>query len=242
MLMIILDHLKKTNGVGVPLDFKYIHTSYRNKRLGKKQSVPRPAYRNYARALNRLTKKWISFEIKNARKRYHINNSKFHCKRLVNFNYGEVVKGDVTFDYHLGDFGNVLLVSKRFSDILPIDIIRLPYKQISILYIGLYLSRLIFINRRKKKTNFNVTLKSIMENIMLHKVNGDNTGVSLLSKLEQNIPNKYSYINNFKKHLEIVLKMLVENKSIKLYEILPLNIEDINISNYEKCKLQINIK
>ena len=134
------------------------------------------------------------------------------------------------------------MLSKRFSDILPIDIIRLPYKQISVLYIGLYLSRLIFINRRKKKTQFNVTIKSIMNNIMLHKVNGDNTGITLLSKLQQSIPNKYSYICNFRNHLEMVLRMLTENKSIASYEVLPLEIKDMNISNYEKLKLQIDIK
>lgn len=243
MLMIILDHLKKTNGIGVPLDFKYIHTSYRNRRLGKKQSVPKPDYKNYVRALNRLNKKWISLKIKNARKRYHINNSSgLNYKKLININYTEGIMGNITFDYSLGELGNILLVSKRFSDILPIDVIRLSYKQISVLYIALYLSRLVFINRRKKKAEFNVTIKSIMQNIMLHKVNGDNTGMTLLSKLEQNIPNKYSYINNFKKHLEMVLKMLVDNKNIKSYELIPLNIKDMNITNFEKCKLQINIK
>lgn len=242
MLMIILDHYKKTDALGVPLTFKFIQTSYRNRRLGKEHSIPKPDYRNFAKAINGLKNKWISLEIKNTRRRYHINNSKYSSRRLININFTKGVRGNVIFDYGLGEYGNVLMVSKRFSDILPIDIIRLPYKQVSALYIGLYLSRLIFINRRKKKTQFNVTIKSIMKNIMLHTVNGDNTGITLLSKLEQSIPNKYSYICNFRNHLEMVLKMLIENKSIASYEVLPLDIEDMNISNYEKLKLQINIK
>ena len=35
MLMIILDHYKKTDALGVPLTFKFIQTSYRNRRFTK---------------------------------------------------------------------------------------------------------------------------------------------------------------------------------------------------------------
>ena len=242
MLMILLDHYTKAKGVEVPITIKQIHIDYRNRRMGKEQSIPKPDYKSYVIALNSLKKRFISFNIVRKIKLMHSGISKHKCRKLINIFHTKQPHGNTILEYSLGEFGDILLLSRRYSDILPVEIIRLPYKQISALYIGLYLARLIFINRRKKQKQFNVSINSIMKNIMLHQVNGDNTGITLASKLKEHIPNKYTYIDNFRKHLKMVLKMLEENKSISSFEMLPINIDDMNISNYETLKLQINIK
>ena len=47
------------------------------------------------------------------------------------------------------------------------------------LYIGIYISRLIFINRRKQRNEIVVTIDSIMKHIRLHDSSGVDSGKNL---------------------------------------------------------------
>lgn len=241
LIMILLDHYKKNDGLGVPISFRDIQVNYRNKRLGKSHYLPRRDYVAYVRALNGLQDKWIKLDVKQ-RKRYHIKKIKYDNNPLLRLYASRVECGDVVFEYALGEFGDVLLQSKRFSDIIPIDIIRLSYQQITAVYLALYLSRLIFINKRKKNHTVTITVNSLMENVMIHKKNGMNTGKTLNEILLDDISNKYTYITTFKKHLRYVLDLFVRDGVIQTYKVIPMELDEISIKNYKKGKLQIVIK
>ena len=241
LIMILLDHYKKNDGLGVPISFRDIQVNYRNKRLGKRHYLPRKDYVAYVRALNGLQDKWINLDVKQ-RKRYHIKATKYDNNPLLRLNSSRVECGDIVFEYGLGEFGDVLLQSKRFSDIIPIDIVRLSYQQITAVYLALYLSRLIFINKRKKNHAFTITVNSLMENVMIHKKSGMNTGKSLNEILLDDISNKYTYITTFKKHLSYVLDLFIRDGVIQTYKVIPMELEEISIKNYKKGKLQIVIK
>lgn len=241
LIMILLDHYKKNDGLGVPISFRDIQINYRNKRLGKSHYLPRKDYVAYVRALNGLQDKWINLDIKQ-RKRCHIKATKYDNNLLLRLQASKEESGNVVFEYAFGEYGDVLLQSKRFSDIIPIDIVRLSYQQITAVYLALYLSRLIFINKRKKNHTFAITVNSLMENVMIHKKCGMNTGKTLNEILLDDITNKYTYINTFKKHLKYVLDLFVRDGVIQSYKIIPVELSEISIKNYKKGKLQIVIK
>lgn len=241
LIMILLDHYKKNDGLGVPISFRDIQVNYRNKRLGKSHYLPRRDYVAYVRALNGLQDKWINLDVKQ-RKRYHIKKTKYDNNPLLRLHASRVEGGNIVFEYALGEFGDVLLQSKRFSDIIPIDIIRLSYQQITAVYLALYLSRLIFINKRKKNHTFTITVNSLIENVMIHKKNGMNTGKTLNEILLDDISNKYTYITTFKKHLSYVLNLFIRDGVIQTYKVIPMELDEISIKNYKKGKLQIVIK
>lgn len=241
LIMILLDHYKKNDGLGVPISFRDIQINYRNKRLGTSRYLPRKDYVAYVRALNGLQNKWVNLDIKQ-RKRYHIKATKYNNNPLLRLQASRVEDGNIVFEYALGEFGDVLLQSKRFSDFIPIDIIRLSYQQITAVYLALYLSRLIFINKRKKNNEFTITVNSLMDNVMIHKKSGMNTGKTLNEILLDDISNKYTYITIFKKHLRCVLDLFIRDGVIQTYRVIPMELEEISIKNYKKGKLQIVIK
>ena len=166
----------------------------------------------------------------------------YKATRLLNVHKSIEENGNVRFDYALGEYGDILLQSKRYSDILPIDIIRLSYQRSTAIYIALYLSRLIYINKRKRSNSITITINSLLENVMIHDRFGKNTGKTLRAVLDEPIPNKYTYMNIFRKHLKYVLELLIRDSVIESYQVMPQSLEEIRVCNYEKGKLQIVLK
>ena len=243
LIFILLDHYKKFGSIDCHLTFSHIHKNYRNKRTGRTIVMNQKELQIYKNAINSLQQKRIKLEIKNTRKRYGVNNTYISDFRLLIITaYTEQENGDISFDYTLSQYGQVLLNSKRFSDILPIEILHISYQQAMILYIGIYLSRLIFINQRKKQSEFTINISSIMKHIRMHDKQGNDTGKTLYEILKDNISNKYTYLNTFKKDLENVLYLIYKNGKIYNRRFISIELENLNVKNYELSKLQIYLK
>lgn len=243
MLLILLDHYIKNKGLSIPITLKKIHKCYRNKRTGKKDIMSYSNKAAYSNALRRLQEKKINVEINNKRKRYKVNNKNIYGQRLLKItDWKSLSDGDFQFEYSFGDYGNILLKSKRYSNNVPIEMIHASYQQITFVYIMLYLSRLIFINRRKLIPNINITIDGLMKRIIQHDKNGNSTRKSLSDVLEQDVKNKYIYLKIFKKHLKMVLRLFEDNGIISSYKFnIIKDLDELNIKNYKNCKLKIVI-
>ena len=243
LLLILLDRMKKSDSTQCSLSIKDIHHGYRNKRVGRAHLISKSELEKYKNSVNSLQNRHVLIDIKNARKRFGIKNTKnintkiFGIKKSTSFENGNIV-----FNYKFGKYGDILLKSKRFSDILPIEFIHVSYQQVMILYIALYLGRFIFINQRKHRNSYTVNITSIMNGIMIHDKLGNNTGKTLFDVLQTKIPNKYTYIETFKNDLLYVLDILKTYKKIVDYRIIPLELSDMSIKNYMLCKLQVDLK
>lgn len=243
LIIILLDHYKKYGSIDCSLTFSHIHKNYRNKRTGRTIVMSEDELKIYKEAINSLQHKKIELEIKNTRKKYGVNNTYISDFRLLIITaYTESDNGDISFNYTFSQYGQILLDSKRYSDILPIELLHISYQQVMLLYIGIYLSRLIFINQRKKQSDFMINISSIMKHIKIHDKKGKDIGKTLYEILKEDISNKYTYINTFKKDLEKVLYVLYRNGSIDNIEYVAVSLEELNVRNYELGKLQINLK
>lgn len=221
----------------------YIHKNYRNKRTGRKIVMNKKDWLSYIKALNDLQNKNVNLIIGNVRKRYGMNKSKINNKPILvikNMNYME--NGDISISYDLGKLGEIILKSKRYSTNVPIDIIRKPYQQVMLIYLSMYISRLVYINSRKRNTYFNVKLTSILDNIIIHNKKGYSIGISLKTALNTNITNKYTYLEEFKRNLIYVLELLKKCGVIYGFITYPEDINNISIRNYEIYKLQLQVK
>lgn len=242
LLMILLDYYIKNGAEPQFITLSYIHKAYRDKRTGKKNVMSQTDLSAYIKAIDQLRLKKVSVDIKNVRRKYKVNNTHICNKRLLNLReYMRLPNGDIIFSYDFGEFGDILVKSKRYSNNIPIDIVRCSYQQITMLYIMMYLSKLIYINQKKTVNDFKLMFTSIMKHIKVHAKDGSNTNQNLLEILGTKIMNKYNYLTIFKQHLINVLDMLLENGTIKDYAIHP-NIDELTIKNYEKYKLQIKLK
>jgi hypothetical protein len=243
LLVILLDHYIKCGGLGTSLSLSYIHSKYRNKRVGKNKVMSNKELMAYHTALEDLQKKKISLSIGNTRKRYKLNNTRISSIRLFNIsNYSFNSNGDFVFEYNFGKYGETLIKSKRYSNNVPIDMVKVSFQQIEIVYLFLYLSRLIFINKRKLHSEKEVMLETIFKQIKIHDKQGNNTQISLYGLINGNYPTKYVSIRQFQTHLLYVLEMFKKMGTIRDYRMYPIDIKDLSIKNYQSTKLQIIIK
>ena len=114
---------------------------------------------------------------------------------------------------------------------LPISILRIPYKQVMKLYIAMYISRLVFINRRKGKRDFVITIESIMKNVRIHNADGTDAGKNLYELMNNKDLSKYSKLKLFNTYLNDVLEMLKLKGSIYDY--------DMSLEDGWKCHIDI---
>lgn len=231
--IILVDFKLKNPSINYPISLSYIHKKYRGKRVGKTEVMSQSDLDAYKRALNGLQRKRINMNTGKGRLRYKQNNIEVNNGRIFKItNITEKSNGDLVFEYTLGNYGEVIRKCKRYSDMLPINILKTSYKQNMKLYIGIYISRLIFINRRKQRNEIVVTIDSIMKHIRLHDSSGVDSGKNLYELMNEDHISKYSKLKLFNSYLIEVLEMLKFNSTIYDY--------DMSLADGWKC--QINLK
>ena len=121
------------------------------------------------------------------------------------------------------------------SGTMPISLIRSEYNQINKLQIGLYISRMVFINNRKTKVQenkkYNLSIKSILDNIMAFGENGCAECKTLYVKLmdkDEDQKLKWKLLKILKKTLKDTLQEFVTYKKIKDFNVPEIKLKDIS--------------
>jgi hypothetical protein len=237
LMMILLSKLieNKSNEISI----KEIEKYYRKKRTGR--IINTTIQNTYLVTLMKLQEKSLLFHVGDVRKRYKVSNISAEQQLLELTDCKKDKVNNLTFNYSFGKFEEVIIKSKRYSDLLPIEVMHSSYKQITFVLISLYIGRLIFINQRKRKKTICITIKGIMSHIYTFDKEGYNTGKTYYDVINSSVSNKYTLLKLFQKNLLKILDLLKAKGSIKEYQLKPNNIKTINISNYDLIKLEITI-
>jgi hypothetical protein len=198
----------------------------RNKRYGKTKVLDDLTLEAYDKAIIGLANNYVEYDLKDKRKKYKITYRKHSHPLLIIYSLKQETSGNKVITCSLGPLGKTLLESKRYSTLIPRKYFQLNINEISTYQIALYVCRIIYIERRKKKKSSTITLKSVLMNINKY-VNCNGRLISISSCFDYKGPNKKRLYNN------------IINKTEELLEDL-LN-EDI-IINYRSMKLDDCIK
>lgn len=136
----------------------------RNKRVGNSKVVDDATLNAYDKAFEGLCSKRIKYDIGNSRQNKNITYRQYEQPLLMVWDLKELSNGDMIFNYSLGPFGKTLIESKRYSNLVPAKYFTLNFKEVMSYEIALYVCRMIYINKKKKKPII-ITLNSIMKNI-----------------------------------------------------------------------------
>lgn len=237
------------------ISLSQIHRAYRGKTLKNNELLDNKEKVIYMNTIKSLSEKQISIVTSEDFKIKSGLGNLISTLPLIIITNEENVDNDIVYDYSLGALERIVKLSRRFSnDILPTEFFFLAMKKIVEFKIGVYLSNLIFINRRKKQHYFMLKLKSFMKAIPYFDNEGKSTGVTYLEKMEENISNKTTILRRFFKNIIRVLDIYKNNYKILDYEVYmnfdnkSLNIEkkyfekEINVKNFETVKFKIYFK
>lgn len=136
----------------------------RNKRVGKTRVVDEATLKAYDKAFQGLCEKRIKYDLKESRKNKKISYRAYEHPLLIINDLKELCNGDYIINYSLGPFGKTLIESKRYSNLVPSKYFKLNFNEVMSYEIALYICRIIYINRKKKKP-ITITLNSVMKNI-----------------------------------------------------------------------------
>lgn len=222
---LLLHKCIELNSEFASISFKELQ-ELRNKRCGKKQVLDIATANAYNTAFSNLIDKRIKYDLDNIDKK---RKNKITYRRAE---HPLVIINDVkcldnrnkVIDYSLGEFGKTLLESKRYSTLLPRKYFQINFKEIMTYELALYICRIIYIERRKKKDYITITLESIMKNT--NKYVTDNKQLikngNCLEYNGSNVKRLWKLIIN---NVNEVLEQLKFEYVIKNYTIQDLNID-----------------
>jgi hypothetical protein len=239
-----IDHLD--NDKNIVITFKDIHCKYRNKTLKMYSQVDASTNNTYNLAIKSLSSKRVSINTDMCKK----NISYIRKREIASFtdfllNYTAIKNNDgkkaTSIKYNLGKFGELLLRSKRMTSKFPVELLERPYKQIGQVFIGLYISKMIFINQKRRGIDDGLTISipAILRNIIYYDLKGKNTGQTLLERLGNKEKQSYTLLKTFNANLSEVLELYKKHNFIKDY-----TKDDITLISYKlkSTKLKLFVK
>lgn len=137
----------------------------RNKRVGKSKLLDDTTLRAYDKAFLGLCQKRIQYDLGDSREKYKITYRSSNHPLLIVYDVENSCNGNKTIKYSLGPFGKTLIESKRYSNLVPRKYFQLNFNETMTYQIALYVCKILFIERRKRKGTVTITLNSIMKNI-----------------------------------------------------------------------------
>ena len=137
----------------------------RNKRIGKVSLLDNLTRKAYDKAFLGLCNKQIKYNLGNSRMNFKITFREYEHPLLIIENISNLCNGDRIINYSLGPFGKTLLESKRYSTLVPSKYFQVHFREIMTYQIALYVCKIIYIERRKRKDSLIITLNSVMKNV-----------------------------------------------------------------------------
>lgn len=189
----------------------------RNKRSGKNKAIDTLTLQAYDKAIYCLANNYVSYNLNDKRTKYKITYKQYEHPLLILDDVKEEANGNKIIKYSLGPFGKTLIESKRYSTLVPRKYFQLNFNETTAYQIALYICRIIYIERRKKKTSTTITLKSILSNINKFG-NHNNQLISVSNCYDYNGPNKKRLYDNVINRTNELLDELISEEKIISYE------------------------
>lgn len=236
-----IDHIDEDGNIVITM--KEIHCKYRNKTLKMYSQIDNSTYKSYTQAIKLLSLKKISVDTYQARDKiaYIRKNDIPSFTDYIIYRTPIMSKDGkklVAIKYNLGKFGKLILTSKRMTSAFPVELLEKTYKEVGQVLIGLYISKILYINRNKKKTDnvIIISVPSILKNIVYYDRQGKNTSKTLLERLNNKEKQKYRLVKNFEENLHTVLKLYQKHGFIKEYQV-----DSIAVANYNSKATKVKI-
>ena len=189
----------------------------RKKRCGKTKILDDLTLNAYDKAIYGLANKIINYNLGDRRKKYKITYKEHNHPLLKLYAATIEPNGNRIINYSLGPFGKMLIESKRYSTLVPNKYFQLNFSETATYQIALYICRIIYIERRKKKNFTTISLKSILSNTnKFNKCNNELIGKS--NCYEYKGPNKKRICTNIIKKTNEILETLLQEEKITHYE------------------------
>lgn len=232
-----------TKNGDIVITIKEIHQKYRNKTLKKFSQIDEKTVESYIKAIKALSKKKVTVNTEACKDKIrYIKRYEITCNIDTMLHYTAILSEDrtklVSIKYNLGNFGKLLLASKRMTSQFPVELLECSYKEITKIFIGLYISKILFINKKKKKSEKGITISAlaILRNIVFYDTNGNNTSKTLLERLEEKEKQNYSLLKSFENSLIKVLELYKKHNYIKDYEV-----DKITGKNYKSKATKVKL-
>lgn len=238
------EHLDENGNIVISI--KEIHCKYRNKSLKMYSQIDESTLKTYFKSIKLLSEKAVSINTeayKNKIPYIRKNEIPSFFDKIINYTSIRDKTGAklLGIKYNLGKFGDFLIASKRMTSKFPVELLERPYKQIGQVFMGIYISKMLYINTHKRKFTGTLTLSipTILNNIIYFDKNGINTGKTLFQRLNDNTKQNYRQVKNFENSLKIVLELYKKHFYIQNYEL-----DNISVANYKSknTKLKIIVK
>lgn len=224
---ILFDRYLKTD---YDYDFSLTEIERDYLRVGKtkKIRISDVNYKRYVKTLNKLSKKEIIIDTKpkfrtQGKKNYGVNNLKIKQK-LISFTSLYKKENDIIFSYHFSQFGKVIKLSRRYSNILLPKFYQYRLNQSMKHVIAYFIAIEIFIRKdphKKYSNSFMLDVNTIFQKVHYETRKGECKGYSLASKLDgfKSLPNKLRTYKMTLKYINEILADFVSNKTIYDYEV-----------------------
>ena len=224
---ILFDRYLKTD---YDYDFSLTEIERDYLRIGKtkKIRISDVNYKRYVKTLNKLSKKEIIIDTKpkfrtQGKKNYGVNNLKIKQK-LISFTSLYKKENDIIFSYHFSQFGKVIKLSRRYSNILLPKFYQYRLNQSMKHVIAYFIAIEIFIRKdphKKYSNSFMLDVNTIFQKVHYETRKGECKGYSLASKLDgfKSLPNKLRTYKMTLKYINEILADFVSNKTIYDYEV-----------------------
>ena len=199
----------------------------------KRETLDMITYKAFNTAFKGLCTKYVDYDLKQCRQKIKISHRKGNhplvIVRKVNTN-----GTDKLICYSLGPFGKTLIESKRYSTLVPNKYFQIGFKEIMKYELAIYVCKILYLERRKKKDSITIKLPTIMKNINKYQTI-DNQLVRLSNCLEYHGPNIKRLWELMRNSVNELLYELKREYKIKDYDIQIPN----SINNYKDIKWKI---
>ncbi len=229
MTNILLDN-ELSNNTCFDISFKDIESNYRSLCSSKRIQLTEYNCKRYISIINSLASKEIFLNTNsNVREsKYGANNLSFHQRFLTIFDYCYNGKNNLVFSYSFSRFGEVLKLSRRYSNGVPPSAYSCRLNQSMLHAVYYFIGREIFIRKgmRNKYSRldsykyFQLNINELMQHVHYDTRTSDAAGYSVSSKIDgyKSQPNKNRTYRLFIKYILIVLSSMKENHIIYDYE------------------------
>ena len=226
---ILLSHYinYQVNGVAsISLDI--IHLKYRNKDFLRKgnEKYDAQTLKVYTECIHKLKTLRLVIQFSNSNlksfKSFIRNDVVFFNQPFIKIMNESItleeLKNGAEIEYSLGRFGDYLVQSRQYGQILPSEVFELRFNQINTLNIAIYLGKLVFINRKYKKT-YKISVYTLLTRFNKYDKNGFSTSTSYMDYLIKLTPTKRTKkVQLINEQINYVLDLLVRDEKIFDYE------------------------
>ena len=178
IINILLDKFLINNKENIEISFKEMEKYRKKVSSYKNVTISNPTYKRYCNILTNLCNKEIYLKTDDnfRAKKYGVNNRHFHQKVLNISKLYKYGTNNLVLSYSFDAFGNVLRLSRRYSNIIPEQYYHCNFSQGKINMVAYYLGRLIYIElgaiNKKKYSYVNPTIKLNLDD-MVNFINSD---------------------------------------------------------------------